>query len=415
MKKKIIINALFAGAAALSVSIPLLSTGADAFAATGGKTASNAIAWVRSKVGQGIDFDKYNGNQCVDLIKAYYKYLGAPEPFGNGADYTHNATPAGWKRYQGVQPKKGDILVYTGGSGGYGHVAIYESDYSHYHQNFNFNSYVEHVTYKYNGNWDIKYWGVIRPDFSAEKPSHIAVTGIKLNTTSVSLSPGEPFALKATVLPSNATNKGVSWSSSNKSVVSVDSSGNIKALKTGTAVITAKTSDGGKTATAKITVKLPKNGLAKVGGVWKYYVNGKLNTSYTGLAKNLNGWWYCKKGVVDYSYTGLAKSTDGKWYYAKNGKWDKSYTGFAKSPVNGRWYFVKSGRLDLTYTGLAYNRSNGGWFYARKGLYDSSFTGISVSTNGKYYYVSKGKWIKSYNGKVRYNGKTYTIRKGAVV
>lgn len=127
-------------------------------------TADEAINWVKSKLNQGLDYDGYAGCQCVDLIMFYYKYLGVSPSSGNGCDYTWNALPAGWKRIQGAQPQKGDILVYTNG---YGHVAIYESDYSHYHQNFGNKQYVQHITFKYNG-LNNPYWGVIRPDFSTD-------------------------------------------------------------------------------------------------------------------------------------------------------------------------------------------------------------------------------------------------------
>ena len=115
---------------------------------------------------------------------------------------------------------------------------------------------------------------------------------------------------------------------------------------------------------------MPDDGLAMSGGTWKYFVDGKVDTSYTGLAQNANGWWYVKKGVIDYSYTGISKSTNGKLYYVNKGKWDTSYTGFALS-TDKKWYFVRNGRFDAAYTGLAYNKSNGGWFFAREGKYDS--------------------------------------------
>lgn len=84
--------------------------------------AEAAIKWVKSRVGQSIDYDGVYGAQCVDLIKAYYNYLGVSPVTGNGVDYTKNVLPNGWLRIQGVKPQKGDILVYTGD---YGHVAIY--------------------------------------------------------------------------------------------------------------------------------------------------------------------------------------------------------------------------------------------------------------------------------------------------
>ena len=103
-----------------------------AFASTNGKTADDAINWVRSLEGQPV-----GSGECVALIKAYYSYLGQTSPGGNGADYSWNQLPAGWQRLQNAQPQKGDILVYSGnGENPYGHVAIYESDYSTWHQNF---------------------------------------------------------------------------------------------------------------------------------------------------------------------------------------------------------------------------------------------------------------------------------------
>ena len=138
-----------------------------AFASTNGKTADDAINWVKSLEGQPVG----NG-ECVELIKAYYSYLGQTSPGGNGADYSWNQLPAGWHRLQNVQPQKGDILVYGGnGENPYGHVAIYESDYSTWHQNFASQRKVVHVTnIRYNG-FTNPYWGVIRPDFSSATPT----------------------------------------------------------------------------------------------------------------------------------------------------------------------------------------------------------------------------------------------------
>ena len=137
-----------------------------AFASTNGKTADDAINWVRSLNGQTV-----GSGECVALIKAYYSYLGQTSPGGNGADYSWNQLPAGWQRLQNVQPQKGDILVYSGNNANpYGHVAIYESDYSTWHQNFGSARYVTQVTYRYNS-FDNPYWGVIRPDFSSATPT----------------------------------------------------------------------------------------------------------------------------------------------------------------------------------------------------------------------------------------------------
>ena len=81
----------------------------------------------------------------------------------------------------------------------------------------------------------------------------VAVTSVSLNKASLSFTgTGSSQTLTATVSPSNATNKTLTWSSSNTSVATV-SNGVVKAVGFGTATITAK-SNNGKTASCKVTV-----------------------------------------------------------------------------------------------------------------------------------------------------------------
>ena len=84
--------------------------------------------------------------------------------------------------------------------------------------------------------------------------STVPVTGISLNKTALSLKKNASEKLTATVAPSNATNTSVTWSSSNTSVAEVASDGTVTAKAEGTATITVKTTDGGKTATCTVTV-----------------------------------------------------------------------------------------------------------------------------------------------------------------
>lgn len=164
MKLKNLVRKFIVPTAGVSVLVPALLSAAEVtFAQTNGMSAEDAVAWVRSLEGQGIDFDGSYGNQCVDLIKAYYNYLGETAPRGNAYDYAYNALPDGWERIQGAEPQAGDILVYTGGS--YGHVAICTGENESYHQNWG-GAYVQCV----NGSCystGSGYWGVIRPDFES--------------------------------------------------------------------------------------------------------------------------------------------------------------------------------------------------------------------------------------------------------
>ena len=166
MKKRVLSLVL-----AVILIVGLLPTAA--FASTNGKTADDAINWVRSLNGQPV-----GSGECVALIYAYYSYLGQTSPGGNGVDYWYNDLPAGWTRIPNAQPQKGDILVYGSSSDNkYGHVAIYESDYSTWHQNYAYQRKVVNVTnVKYNG-FTNPYLGVIRPDFGSAvfKPDFIDI------------------------------------------------------------------------------------------------------------------------------------------------------------------------------------------------------------------------------------------------
>ena len=79
------------------------------------------------------------------------------------------------------------------------------------------------------------------------------VESVSLDRTSAELTEGDEITLTATVKPDNATNKNVTWSSSNSSVAKVVD-GKVTALSPGSATITVRTDDGGKTATCEVTV-----------------------------------------------------------------------------------------------------------------------------------------------------------------
>ena len=87
-----------------------------------------------------------------------------------------------------------------------------------------------------------------------EESDPVAVTGVKLPFTALTQKIGTSFTLVATIEPANATNKTVTWSSSNSTVASVTNMGVVQAKAAGTADITVTTADGGHTATCSFTV-----------------------------------------------------------------------------------------------------------------------------------------------------------------
>ncbi|MBP5280874.1 MAG: Ig-like domain-containing protein [Lachnospiraceae bacterium] len=80
------------------------------------------------------------------------------------------------------------------------------------------------------------------------------VTGVSLSQTSAAMNKGDTLQLTATITPSDATNKNLTWSSSRTSVATVSNSGLVTAKANGSATITVTTADGGFTATCRITV-----------------------------------------------------------------------------------------------------------------------------------------------------------------
>ena len=134
MKKRVL---SFFLALALVVSLTpafLLATATEAYA-TNSHTAADGVAWAKARANEGWcdDVDGAYGCQCVDLILAYYDYLGVSRSSGNAYEYAYNALPSGWTRvYSNPQP--GDVIVWGPGAvlqdGGYnansknGHIGI---------------------------------------------------------------------------------------------------------------------------------------------------------------------------------------------------------------------------------------------------------------------------------------------------
>lgn len=100
---------------------------------------------------------------------------------------------------------------------------------------------------------------IVRPDTPPPpdtRPPYYPVTEVSLNHDELTLTAGEgSVRLKATILPSYATNQQVTWSSSAPAVASVDEDGTVTPRAAGTAVITVTTADGNKTTSCHVTVQ----------------------------------------------------------------------------------------------------------------------------------------------------------------
>ncbi len=151
----------------------------------------------------------------------------------------------------------------------------------------------------------------------------VNVKGVSLNAKALTLVKGKAYTLKATVSPSNASIKNVTWASSNTKVATVNSSGKVTAVGVGTANITVKTKDKGKTAVCKVTVtpvKVTSITLAKTALV------------YPGKSVTL-------KATVNPSNAAN-----------KNVKWTSSNSNIATVDTKGVVRGIKSGTVNITCT-----------------------------------------------------------------
>ena len=86
-------------------------------------------------------------------------------------------------------------------------------------------------------------------------PQNVSPYSVSLDKTTLTITEGDKATLSATVKPDNATNKNISWKSSNEAVATVSGSGEVSAIAPGNATITVTTEDGGKTAKCEVAVE----------------------------------------------------------------------------------------------------------------------------------------------------------------
>lgn len=195
------------------------------------------------------------------------------------------------------------------------------------------------------------------------------VTAVKLNKTSVTLKKaGSTTSLRVSYTPSSPANPRVTWKSSNTKVATVDSNGKVKAVKEGSATITATAKDGfGASATCKVyvgryTVKYKLNGGKNDSRNKGYYYKSKGMTLYTPTKKGyVFGGWYTKKNLTG-KLTKIAKGKTTN--YTLYAKWTKP-----AKPSLKQLKATGSGRLKV---------------YVRKKIAGASGYEIQCATNSRF-------------------------------
>lgn len=137
-------------------------------------------------------------------------------------------------------------------------------------------------------------FGTVSCSDDDEKEGTIAVSAIAVNPTTAAVKPGATVTLSATVTPEDATDKTITWSSSDEKVATVDG-GKVTGVAEGTATITATTKSGDKTATCAVTVS------EDAPEVLEDTLEGNITADRTISAANKNflkGFVYVKSGAT---------------------------------------------------------------------------------------------------------------------
>lgn len=148
----------------------------------------------------------------------------------------------------------------------------------------------------------------------------IPVSGISVSQTSVSIPALQSTQLSASITPSNATNKNISWISSNPSVASVDATGRLTALSVGTAIVTVTSQDGNFRATSGITITSALNTSLNTGTLAGWDFNGMPRT-LLGMTKTATATTYLT-GVSTVASSLVATIASG---LSGNGNMDNSF------------------------------------------------------------------------------------------
>jgi hypothetical protein len=191
----------------------------------------------------------------------------------------------------------------------------------------------------------------------------VNVTGISISPVITSLPVDSAKRLSALIVPVNATNKAIAWSSGNPSVVTVDSSGLVKAIGAGTAIITVTSLDGGLTASDTLTIAggspyggSPANIPGKIEA--ENYDNGGQGVAYNDSDPTNNGGQYrptegvdievCGEGGYDVGWTAA-----GEWInYTVNVNTAGAYTLQARvsAPNSGSHFHVELDGINISGT-----------------------------------------------------------------
>jgi len=219
--------------------------------------------------------------------------------------------------------------------------------------------------------------------YDSNPGTSVAVTSVSLSPSSASLNAGGTQQLTPTVLPANATNKSVTYSSNNTAVATVNSSGLITAVANGTAAITVSTVDGNKTSTCVVTVSTTSGGgnYYTIKNRWTgaYLSDAGTNTGYGTTVSGNNYKW--QKIAIDATYfvlknvaTGELMNIEGQTGSVQcnitdttfwSAQWSSDYIDGTWVRLRNRWQTGNIIHVENQTGSAQYGNSQDGWYSAQ--------------------------------------------------
>ena len=186
-----------------------------------------------------------------------------------------------------------------------------------------------------NGNYYIRYlakqvWAHFEINGNNGNSQNVAVSGVTVTPTKAALSAGSTTSLVANVAPGNASNKNLSWSSSNTKVATVNANGLVTGLAAGSTIITVTTADGNHTATCTVTVPAipnptpvptPSGGGIHISGSQVLERNGN---SFVMRGINVPHAWYADKTASSLSDIAKTGANTVRIVLASGDRWTKT-------------------------------------------------------------------------------------------
>ena len=185
--------------------------------------------------------------------------------------------------------------------------------------------------------------GVLKACYSKAIGGTVAVIGVTMSPTALSIGVNTTSQLTAIVTPESATDKSLNWSSSNSSIVTVSTSGLVLGKSVGNATITATTADGSKTATCAVTVTTATAIIKETGTAYRWYGNAISTSNSNNVeAPGLND----SNLTTDVSLAGGSEETFANAYEAAGLIFSSAKTITKVEFVNGTFAGIVNGVMD---------------------------------------------------------------------